>query len=132
MGLGALFVASFLAATLLPGGSEVALLALLELYPDQMLPALAVATVGNTAGGMTSYLVGRLLPENAEPVRGLLWVRKHGAPALLLSWLPILGDALCVAAGWLRLDPWRSAAFMGAGKLARYAALALTVRSVWS
>jgi membrane protein YqaA with SNARE-associated domain len=132
VGLGALFVTSFLAATLLPGGSEAALLVLLKLYPDQLLSALAVATLGNTAGGMTSYLVGRLLPESAQPVRALLWVKRNGTPALLLSWLPVVGDALCVAAGWLRLDPWRSAAFMGAGKLGRYAALAIAAQNLWS
>jgi membrane protein YqaA with SNARE-associated domain len=132
IGLAALFVSSFLAATLLPGGSEAALLALLKFYPHQFLPALAVATLGNTAGGMTSYLVGCLLPETTKSDRGVAWVRRHGTPVLLLSWLPVVGDALCVAAGWLRLDPWRSFAFMAAGKLARYVVLALTARAVWS
>jgi membrane protein YqaA with SNARE-associated domain len=43
---------------------------------------------------------------------------------LLLSWAPMIGDPLCVAAGWLRIDPWRSALFMALGKFVRYLAIA--------
>ena len=53
-GLAGLFLSSFLAATLLPGGSEIALFALLKLHPDLTTPALALATIGNTLGGMTA------------------------------------------------------------------------------
>ena len=66
--LGALTLSAFLAATLLPGGSEVALAGLLALRPDLSLPALTLATLGNTAGGMSSYALGRLLPrKEASP-----------------------------------------------------------------
>ena len=51
-------------------------------------------------------------------------MRKYGAPVLLLSWVPVIGDPLCVAAGWLRLNPWLSLAFMALGKGARYWAIA--------
>ena len=121
--LGALFVSSFLAATLLPGGSEVVLFGVLKLHPGQLWPALAVATLGNTLGGMSSYLIGRLIPA-ARPLKGLAFVRRWGSPALLLSWVPLIGDPLCVAAGWLRLNPWWSAGFIAAGKFARYWAVA--------
>ena len=121
--LWALFAASFLAATLLPGGSEVVLFAVLKLHPDQYWPALGIATLGNTLGGMSSYLIGRVIPRK-KGLRGLQVVQKFGSPALLLSWVPIIGDPLCVAAGWLRLNPWLSALFMGAGKLARYLVIA--------
>jgi membrane protein YqaA with SNARE-associated domain len=117
--LWALFVASFLAATLLPGGSEAVLYGVLQLQPERYWPALGVATLGNTLGGMSSYLVGRLIPQKKE-LRGLDAVRRYGSPALLLAWVPLIGDPLCVAAGWLRLNPWLSALFMAAGKLARY------------
>ena len=117
--LTALFFSSFLAATLLPGGSEVVLFAVLKGHADLFWSALALATLGNTLGGMTSYLIGRLLPQ-AKAGRGLVWVSRYGAAALLLSWLPIIGDALCVAAGWLRLKAWQAAVFMGIGKFARY------------
>ena len=121
--LWALFLSSFLAATLLPGGSEAVLFAVLKLHPGQYWLALAVATLGNTLGGMSSYLIGRIIPQKQE-LRGLQEVRKYGSPAMLLSWVPVIGDPLCVAAGWLRLNPWLAAFFMGAGKLARYLAIA--------
>jgi membrane protein YqaA with SNARE-associated domain len=122
-GLWALFTSSFLAATLLPGGSEAVLFGVLALHPAEYWPALAVATLGNTLGGMSSYLVGRVIPRK-DDLPGLPTVRKYGAPALLLSWVPLLGDPLCVAAGWLRLNPWLSAAFMALGKFGRYLAVA--------
>ena len=122
-GLWALFVSSFLAATLLPGGSEAVLFGVLALHPAEYWPALLVATLGNTLGGMSSYLVGRVIPQK-DGLPGVPTVRKYGAPALILSWVPLLGDPLCVAAGWLRLNPWLAAAFMGLGKFGRYVAVA--------
>lgn len=118
-----LFSSSFLAATLLPGGSEAVLFGVLKLHPEQVGLALCVATVGNTLGGLSSYLIGRLLPQKQD-LPGLPAMRKYGSPALLLSWVPILGDPLCVAAGWLRLNPWLSALFIALGKFARYVAIA--------
>lgn len=123
--LWALFAGSFLAATLLPGGSEVALFGVLKLHPHQYWPALAVATFGNTLGGMSSYLIGRAIPAHApQQLRGLHWVRRYGSPVLLFAWVPIVGDPLCVAAGWARVNPWLSALFMAAGKLTRYVIIA--------
>ena len=122
-GLWTLFVSSFLAATLLPGGSEAVLFGVLALHPAEYWPALVVATVGNTVGGMSSYLVGRVIPQK-EGLPGLPAMKQYGAPALILSWVPLLGDPLCVAAGWLRLNPWLSAAFMALGKFGRYLAVA--------
>lgn len=117
--LAALFTSSFLAATLLPGGSEAVLFAVLKFHPQQFWPALAVATLGNTLGGMSSYLIGRIIPQ-AKPLKGLATLQKYGSATLLLSWVPIIGDPLCVAAGWLRLNPWLSALFIAVGKFARY------------
>jgi membrane protein YqaA with SNARE-associated domain len=117
--LGALFASSFLAATLLPGGSEAVLFGVLKLHPGQFWAALAVATLGNTLGGLSSYLIGRLIPPS-KPLQGLPHVKRWGSPALLLSWLPLLGDPLCVAAGWLRLNAWWCALFIAVGKFARY------------
>jgi membrane protein YqaA with SNARE-associated domain len=129
-GLASLFAASFLAATLLPGGSEAVLFGVLKLHPQLYWPALALATLGNTLGGMTSYFLGRFLPQRApDPThprleRALAWSRRHGAPVLLLAWAPLIGDALCVAAGWLRLNALWSALWMGLGKFLRYLAVA--------
>jgi len=130
-GLLGLFVASFLAATLLPGGSEAVLLALLLARPEQALPALLLATIGNTLGGMTTYWMARLIPEQkvggSATAKHLAQLRHWGSPALLLAWAPIVGDALCAAAGWLRL-PWLACMlWMAAGKGARYAVLAFVI-----
>ena len=118
-----LFGSSFLAATLLPGGSEAVLFGVLKLDPGQYWPALAAATLGNTLGGMSSYLVGRVIPQKKD-LPGLPAMRRYGSPALLLSWVPVIGDPLCVAAGWLRLDPWLSVLFIALGKFARYLVIA--------
>lgn len=112
-------MSSFLAATLLPGGSEAVLFGLLTLHPGRYWTLLGVATLGNTLGGLSSYLIGRILPR-AKPTKSLDTVRNYGTPALLLSWVPFIGDPLCVAAGWLRLNPWHSLLFIAAGKFARY------------
>ncbi|HWT53600.1 MAG TPA: YqaA family protein [Rhodocyclaceae bacterium] len=127
LGLGGLFVASFLAATLLPGGSEAAFLAFIANWPAQQTEALLLATLGNTLGGMSSYALARLLPEKSLHKLGerpLALARHWGAPILLLAWLPLIGDLLCVAAGWLRL-PWLpSILWMALGKGVRYAVIA--------
>ena len=120
-----LFIASFAAATLIPLPSEAALYLYLQSHPDGVALALAVATVGNTAGGMTTYLLGRLFPNRkkfSERTEALL--RKYGAAATSVAFLPIIGDALCAAAGWLRLKWWAVLGFMAAGRLARYIAVA--------
>lgn len=120
--LGGLFLASFLGATLLPGGSEAVLFALLHAYPEALWSALLLATLGNTLGGMVSWACGRWLPkwQRLEALPQLERVRRWGAPVLLLAWAPLVGDALCVAAGWLRLHWLPCAVFMAIGKGARY------------
>lgn len=123
LSLGGLFLSAFLSATLLPGGSEVVLWALVRQDAGLFWPAIAVATAGNTLGGMSSWLIGRLISAKVPP-RGLKWVQDWGVLALLLSWLPVAGDGLCVAAGWLRLHWLPSLACIAAGKLARYLVIA--------
>jgi membrane protein YqaA with SNARE-associated domain len=126
--IAALFVASFLAATLLPGGSEAMLAALVLDQPAMSWVWLAVATVGNTLGSLTSWVIGRILrrrlgtPAGLKPAqrRALERLQKWGAPALLLAWLPVVGDPLCLAAGWLG-TPWLpTVLYVAMGKAARY------------
>jgi membrane protein YqaA with SNARE-associated domain len=119
-----LFAASFAAATLFPLPSEAALFAYLQHYPDNAALAVAVATVGNTAGGMTSYLIGRFIPSKKLDSKAIQHVRRYGAPVTLLAWLPIVGDALSVAAGWLRIHWAAVLGFMATGRLLRYIAVA--------
>jgi len=120
--LAGLFALSFLAATLLPGGSEIALFAFVKGHPDRVTEALVLATVGNTLGGMTSYACGRFLPKwrRLERVPQMDLVRRYGSASLLLAWAPLIGDLLCVAAGWLRTNWLAAMLFMAAGKVARY------------
>ncbi|MEP7070404.1 MAG: YqaA family protein [Usitatibacter sp.] len=124
-GLAGLFLSAFVSATVLPGNSEIVLVAFLKAFPGREVAAIAVATLGNTLGGLTTYGLGRMLPARKLPSeRTVAWVRRYGALALLASWVPLVGDALCAAAGWLRIGFWAAAAAMAAGKFARYAALA--------
>lgn len=57
------------------------------------------------------------------------WIHRMGPPALLLSWLPAVGDPLCAVAGWLRLPFWPCVAYMAIGKFLRY--LAMTASLLW-
>src|SRR5687767_15906343 len=117
--------ASFVAATLFPLPSEAALFAYLQANPDRAVLAVAVATLGNTAGGMTSYAVGYLFPKSGKiSEKNLKLIRRYGAPVTFFAWLPLAGDALCVAAGWLRIRWWAALSFMAAGRLARYIVVA--------
>ena len=131
MELWGLFTSAFVASTLAPGGSEL-VLAYLVLNSDISYLLLGtVATIGNTLGALTTMLLGyfpaRLLSgryaKKFYHPRAFDLLRKWGAYALLLSWLPIIGDALCFAAGWLRLPVLRATAFIVTGKALRYSVL---------
>ena len=127
-GLWGLLLASFLSATVLPGGSEALLWGFLKLHPGESWPALLLATLGNTAGGMTSWWCGRFLPRwqrlASLPHKDKL--ERWGSPVLLLAWAPLIGDALCLAAGWLRLHWLPCCLFMAVGKFVRYWLVAQT------
>jgi membrane protein YqaA with SNARE-associated domain len=128
LSLWGLFLSSLLGATLLPGGSELVLIGVLKLHPELFWPALLLGTLGNTIGGMISFGMGRMLPPTHK-LKHVDKVRLYGTPALLFAWAPIIGDALCVAAGWLRLNPFYAALFMLIGKFARYAVIAYMLPS---
>jgi membrane protein YqaA with SNARE-associated domain len=126
-GLGSLFAASFLSATLLPLGSEAVLYGVLKLNPSLLWPALLTATVGNTLGGAVTWWMGRGAEEVYERmatsphhVGAKRWLTRFGPPACLLAWVPIVGDPLCAVAGWLRLPFWPCVFYMAVGKFLRY------------
>lgn len=121
--LGGLALSAFLAATLLPGGSEAVFAGVLALRPELSHAALLTATLANTAGGMSTYLLGRLVPRKELTPR-LAFVKRWGSLALLLSWVPLVGDALCAGAGVLRLNWLACLLWMALGKGLRYAAIA--------
>jgi membrane protein YqaA with SNARE-associated domain len=123
-----LFSSSFLASTLLPGGSEALFLYTLSeaLHPVWLI--VIVATVGNTLGSMTNWLIGWLVARKRPLVRetdkkALARVERYGSPILLLAWLPVVGDPLCLAAGWAGVPLLRATFFISVGKLGRYLAL---------
>jgi membrane protein YqaA with SNARE-associated domain len=122
--LAGLFLASFAAATLIPLPSEVALLFYLKAHHDQVALAVAVATIGNTAGGMTTFILGRVLPQKKLNEKATYYLRRYGAPVTFFVWLPFVGDAICAAAGWLRVNWIAALCFMTAGRLARYIVVA--------
>ena len=132
-GLAILFVCAALAATLLPLGSEPVLLALLSFYPELVWPALLVATLGNTLGGAVGWGMGwgaeRWMAQRlnqthvTQHMRALHWLERLGPVACLGAWLPIIGDPLCVVAGYLRLPFWPCVFYMALGKALRYAML---------
>ena len=127
-GLWALFAAAFVSATVLPANSELVLAAVLRADPGDKWLALAIATLGNTLGGLTTYFLGRLVPARTLPAaRWVAAVRRFGAPVLLLSWVPIVGDGLCAAAGWLRVPAWAATLAMAVGKFLRYLVVAQAV-----
>lgn len=124
-----LFASAFLSATLLPGNSELVLAYVLR-EGTALWPAVLLATLGNTLGGITTFAVGHVFPAVKIDAKSIERVRRWGAPILLLSWVPIVGDALCVAAGWLRL-PWApSLAALALGKFARYVAVGYAATSL--
>ena len=126
LSLWGLFISSFLAATLLPGGSEAVLFGVLKLHPELFWPALLLGTLGNTLGGLVTFGMGWMLPQTQQ-LKHVEKVRRYGTPALMLAWVPLIGDALCLAAGWLRLNWWQAALFMAIGKFARYWVIAVAI-----
>ena len=125
-GLSTVFIAAFVSATLVPVGSEPILFGLLKLNPDMLWSAIAIATLGNTLGGMVTWWMGYGAHQVADKyshskhhVRVLGWLERLGPKACLLSWLPLVGDPLCAVAGWLKMPFWRCTGYMAIGKLAR-------------
>jgi len=127
--LWSLFFSAFISSTLLPGSSE----ALLVFYLNEgfdKTALLSVATIGNSLGGLTSWLLGywliwkfpHSLPEKISP-RAIERIHNWGWPVLLLSWVPVIGDPLCVAAGWLKVNFWLSLLAIIVGKFIRYYAI---------
>lgn len=127
-----MFFSAFLSATVLPGNSELIFSTLLTqnlLIEHDKLPLalFSFATLGNSLGSLTTYLMARFIPKPLGRGNIVTWTvqqsEKYGAWLLLLSWLPVIGDILCGVAGWLRLNFWQSALFITLGKAIRYGIL---------
>jgi len=130
-----LFAVSFLAATILPAQSELGLAGLV-LSGDYTLPMLiGVASAGNTLGAVVNWFLGRgtdklqgrkWFPISPEQLyKATIWYHKYGRWSLLLSWVPIIGDPLTLAAGVLREPLWSFFMLVVIAKTARYVVVAL-------
>lgn len=132
-GYPALFLLSFLASTLIPLGSEWLLVALI-VQGFAPLPVALVASAGNTLGACTSYGIGicgstflttRMLRlDEKNRARAERFFATYGIWSLLLSWLPVIGDPLCVVAGMMKTGFGRFVILVLTGKAVRYAAVA--------
>lgn len=137
-GYASLFFVSFLASTLLPLGSEWLLIMMLAAGYDP-LSVVAVATVGNYLGGVVTYLIGIaggswliekvLRVSQFQQERARRSYDRFGVYSLLFSWLPVVGDPLCLVGGALRVKFWLFSLLVASGKLARYVVTALVVLS---
>jgi len=131
--LTALFIISFLAATILPLGSEWLLVTLI-LQSYQLEDVVMVATLGNFLGACTTYAIGFwgsswltttiLRIDEARLHKTALLYQKYGSWALLFSWVPIIGDPLCLVSGSLRLNFLLFSLLTFSGKLTRYIVIA--------
>lgn len=127
LSLASLFASSFLSATLLPGNSEVVLVAMLLSGVSQPWLLVVIATMGNSLGGLTNVILGRFFPlreKSRWQEKAVGWLKRYGAATLLLSWMPVIGDLLCLLAGWMRISWGPVLFFLCLGKALRYVLMA--------
>lgn len=132
-----LFIASFLAATLLPAASELGLAALYTSGKYEITILVIAASLGNTLGSISNWVIGRCIERfkdrrwfPASPAQleaAQIRYAKYGYWGLLLSWVPIIGDPITLAAGVLREPFWRFVLIVGFAKTMRYVILAIFV-----
>jgi membrane protein YqaA with SNARE-associated domain len=134
--LGLMAVTAFVAATIFPAQSELVFVGLLKAGSVSPLALFVTASLANTAGAFTNWLIGRLIaggglerlpvrlrPTPGQMAKGEAQFRRWGWVSLIFSWLPVVGDIATVAAGTLHYPAGRFLLFVGLGKAARYAAL---------
>lgn len=134
-----MFIAGFLSGSILPFSSEVVLVGLLQAGAN-VWGLLIWGTIGNSLGSYVNYLIGTLGREEwitkyagVKPDKlhkGMRYVRKYGAWAGLLSWMPVIGELLTVAMGYLRVNQFASIATIVIGKFLRYVILALALNAL--
>ncbi len=132
LGLLGLFISAFISSTIAPGGSEAVLAYMVNNQQHTVTVLVAIATLGNTLGALTTWWLGVWAAQKypAETLlsdqqrKSLQYVRRWGSWALLFSWLPLVGDGLCFAGGWLKLSLFTSVMAILFGKALRYIAVA--------
>lgn len=128
-----LFTVAFSAATLLPGGSEVAFVAMVALSEHSNLILLAVASVGNSLGSLVNYGLGRFALQYQDHkwfpvspamlVKAQSWFERWGKWSILLAWVPFIGDPLTFAAGVMKMSIWHFCGLVLISKTLRYMAV---------
>lgn len=123
------FIAAFLAATILPFSSEIVLMGVL-LGGVTYGPCLVAATLGNFLGGMTCYWIGKIgkiewiekyLHLDINKLKRIQErIKKKGAWVGFFVFLPGIGDFIAVALGFMRANIWVVAISMLIGKALRY------------
>jgi membrane protein YqaA with SNARE-associated domain len=128
-GLSGLFLAAFVASTLFPASSETVLAGLVVSGTYDPWLLIATASAGNILGASVNWALGRWAAEtrwvqkNARLARASLWFQRYGPWSLLLSWLPVFGDPLTLAAGLARLRLPLFLLPVTIGKVGRYLAV---------
>lgn len=128
-GLGGLFLAAFVASTLFPASSEAVLAGLVASGAYDPWLLIGIASVGNVLGATVNWALGRWAAEtrwvqgHAQLARAGLWFQRYGPWSLLLSWLPVIGDPLTLAAGLARLRLPLFLLPVAVGKVGRYLAV---------
>lgn len=125
----ALFLSALISSTLLPGGSEVLLVWLVRSSEYSHLLLWFSATLGNVLGSLLTWGMGFWIAtrfplkalEKPGHQRARRWLERYGPLGLLLAWLPVVGDPLCLVAGWLRMNFPLSLLMITLGKSLRYA-----------
>ncbi|MDX8381562.1 MAG: YqaA family protein [Ghiorsea sp.] len=129
----ALFISALISSTLFPGGSEALLLYKLQEETQNPYLLVFIATCGNVLGSLMTYFMGKygfqfshrwMAISTAKIQQAESYFKRFGTPALLLAWLPIIGDPLCFVAGSLRYPFIYFIMLVSVGKLTRYAVLA--------
>ncbi len=128
--LAGLFMLAFSAATLLPGGSEAALLGMAAISTHSILSLLVVASIGNTLGSVVNYVMGRYAlhyqdrkwfpVSRSDLTKAQNWFSRWGQWSLLLAWVPIIGDPLTFAAGVMRMQFTHFLILVAISKTIRY------------
>ena len=134
LSLVALFFSGFTSATLLPGSSEALFLLMLSQQNWDTGLLILIVGIGNSLGGMSNWVLGILIrkgfhkdknqeTESEYRFKAEKWLKTYGSPVLFFSFMPIIGDPLCLVAGLVKIHWIKALLYISLGKFFRYFAL---------
>lgn len=140
-GIPGLFLSAMLAGSIIPFSSELVLVALVKLGLNPTA-CLIAAALGNTAGGMTCYYMGRLgkiswiekyfKVKKEKLDKMVTFLQGKGALMAFFAFLPAIGEVISIALGYMRGNVWLTTVSMFAGKLIRYILLLYVLENAWN